>query len=101
MYFRRQDPGLTLNQMQSFKSFLDVDPETGDDIIADGVCVIDNAYTTNFGGSCADEVVVLEGNVIEEIYDGLVIFPTKIVARFSYEKWCEMIEAGETEQYDE
>ncbi|MCO5189145.1 MAG: hypothetical protein M9918_13260 [Anaerolineae bacterium] len=89
MFFRLQQPGLTLEQMQEHNSL------HGEDLM-NGICASDDAYSTNFGGSCDEEVVVIEADVVERIYDGVVVHPTKIVARYTYEEWCDMIDSGET-----
>ena len=99
MFFRLQAKNISLEEMQNHKSIHGVDDD-GEAIYLDALAASDNAYETGFGGSCESEVVVFEGNLIERIYDGVVVFPTKMIARFPFEEWCKMVDDGETEQYD-
>ena len=99
MFFRLQQAGLTLEQMKSHKSIHGVDDD-GEFIYLDAVAASDSCTETNFGGSCEDEVVVFDGQVIESIYDGVVVYPTQIVARYEINHWLQMVEDGETEMYD-
>lgn len=47
------------------------------------------------------EVLVLEGKLIKELYDGVVIKPTRVVARFSKGTWKKMIEDGTAWDWEE
>lgn len=98
-YYRLQQANLTIEQMQAHRSIHGVDSD-GEIVFVDGVCAND-FISTAFGGSCENEVVVLTGQLVERIYDGVVIYPTAIVARHSYDEWCEMVESGlAAELYD-
>lgn len=99
MFFRLQQAGLTLEQMQSHKSIHGVNDD-GEFIYLDAVAASDSCNEKNFGGSCEDEVVVFVGQVVERIYDGVVVYPTRIVARYEVRQWLQMVENGETEIYD-
>lgn len=47
-----------------------------------------------------DEVIVLEGIVIEQIYDGYRIEPTREIARFTIAQWREMLKDGSAYDYE-
>jgi hypothetical protein len=97
-FFRLQEKNLSLAQMQAHRSFLDVDQD-GNEIYADGICAVDTV-TKSFGGSPESEVVVFDGQLVERIYDGVVVTPVKIVARFSYNKWCDMVDDETAYDYE-
>lgn len=101
LYFRCQRGHYTLKQMQNFVS------GDGGDGGEKGVCAIENngwfGKPASFGGawdsmSDDDEVVVLEGRLISEIYDGVRIYPTKIVATYTCKEWTELHETGKIEE---
>ena len=89
-YFRLQDAGISLEEMQAFTSF------DGGDGGTIGLCVSDRPDTFGgaegaYGPDRAGEVLVLKGVRMEQIYDGYRIRPTTIVARFSWQEWKEKI----------
>lgn len=99
-FFRLQDAGITIEQMQNFTS---ADGGDGND---EGLCVSDSP--NRFGGAEGaysakrpGEVVILKGRVLTEIYDGYRIQPTAEVARFSLEVWEQMIEDGTAYDYED
>jgi hypothetical protein len=87
-YFRFQKAGHTLEQMQAHNS-----GDGGDGMGEEGgVCatisVGDLKRNTVYSASEADaEVVVFEGNRICNIYDGVRVYPTKIIARYSAQEF--------------
>jgi len=94
VFFRLQGKGISLKEMQSHKTFIDVDPISGDEIHEDGVCASENANGydggSQWGGQWpaeGDEIVVFEGRHVKDIYDGAVAYPTRIVARFDVSEW--------------
>lgn len=97
-YFRLQEEGLTLEQMQSFNS------ADGGDGHTEGLCVSEKP--DSFGGAWQahnddDEIVILKGQVIAEIYDGYRIRPTEEVARFTKAEWRAKIEDGSAWDFED
>lgn len=81
-FFRFQYGHYNLEEMQSYHS------EDGGDGCEEGICACDsvsglmrNAVWTESDAGDA-EVVVMRGQVVEEIYDGNRIYPTAILATF-------------------
>jgi len=96
-FFRVQHKGWTFEQMQAHNS------ESGGDIGGEGLAVsmspggLDGG--SRFGGAWNamdddDELVILEGRIVAEIYDGYRIIPTKEVARFTIAEWGRMLNDG-------
>lgn len=100
-FFRLQDAGITLEEMQNYNS-----ADGGDGMgEVGGLCV--SGSVSHFGGaegayyaSRPGEVVVVKGHILAEIYDGYRIMPTKEVARFSLTDWQRMVEDGEASDYE-
>ena len=89
-FFRLQDAGISFKKMSRHNS------ADGGDGGKKGLCV--SGRPDHFGGAEGaydarrpGEVVILEGRILSEIYDGYRITPTRDVARFSWETWCGMI----------
>lgn len=84
-FFRIQEAGISFEDMQSF------DSADGGDGNEEGLCV--SGSPDKFGGAWSaygdldGEVVVMEGRILVEIYDGYRIYPTKEIARFSKAEW--------------
>lgn len=81
-FFRFQEGHYTLEEMQNFTS------GDGGDGGTEGICacqtVGDLLRNTVFSSTSATaEVLVLEGEKLSTIYDGVRIYPTAIVARFT------------------
>ncbi len=103
-FFRAQEKGITFEAMIEFAS------EDGGDGYSEGLCVCMSAAGTDggnapFGGSLGalnadDEIVVLEGIILHEIYDGYRIRPTAEIARFPIREWERMVESGEASEYE-
>jgi hypothetical protein len=94
-FFRLQGKGITLEQMQQYKS------TDADDTQYDGVCA-DDSPGGFFGGAWpvpegddSLEVVVFTGHITQEIYDGVVVKPAEEIARFSVREWRQKL-ADET-----
>jgi hypothetical protein len=86
-YFRIQQEHHTLKQMQKFNS---ADGGDGQEEVG-GVCAVlsvndllSNTAFENFGSA---EIVVLNGDKLADIYDGVRIYPTKVVATFSFSEF--------------
>ena len=104
-FFRAQQKGIAFGDMIEFAS-----EDGGDDGYTEGLCVCMSAAGTDggnapFGGSMGaldadDEIVVLEGIILHEIYDGYRIRPTTEVARFTIAEWERMLESGEAQEYE-
>jgi hypothetical protein len=104
IFFRaHNEAGIGLEAMQDWKSYHGMawneETEEDEDIWLDGVCVSDALGERNFGGSfaVAEEIVVLRGQRIEDIYDGVVIYPTEVVCRFTvaeYDAFCEYVDGA-------
>jgi len=102
-YFRTQKKGYTFEQMKSHTS---ADGGDGQDV---GLAVSGRADGldggSRFGGAWDamdddDDVIVLTGTVVCEIYDGYRIYPTAEVARFAVSKWNEMLDNGTAYEYE-
>ena len=94
IYFRAHNKaGITLEQMQNWKSNHDqsynVDTEEDEEVWLEGVAASDVLGETSFGGSSgvAKEIVIFRGNKLGEIYDGVIVYPTKIVARMTTDEY--------------
>lgn len=79
MFYRFQYGHYTLSEMQSYNS------EDGGDDFAEGLCACEspadlfrNTIWTESNDYEA-EVVVFEGQIVHDIYDGVRIYPTEIV----------------------
>jgi len=103
-FFRVQGKGYSFEEMQQHQTQVDVD-----DFEA-GLCVSTSpdGYDggSQFGGAYDamdddDDLVILEGKVIREIYDGVVIIPTREIARFTIAEWDKMLESGEAWEYEQ
>lgn len=104
-FFRVQGKGIRFEDMVNFNSV-----DGGDDSdTAEGLAVSGRADGldggSRFGGSWDamdndDEVIVLEGTMVEKIYDGYRIRPTREIARFTVEQWTKMLESGEASNYE-
>ena len=98
-FFRLQDAGITFSEMQDYVSV-----DGGDDCEEfGGICAVEfaddllknfvwDAYDDNRPG----EVVVFEGVLLAEIYDGVRVRPIREVARFTMEEF----EAGAGREYE-
>ena len=97
-FFRIQTKKIKFEDMKNFNS-----EDGGGDGFAEGLAVsgspdgLDGG--SRFGGAWDvydddDEVVIIEGRIIAEIYDGYRIRPTKEIARFTKKQWAEMLEDG-------
>lgn len=103
-FFRVQSKGYSFEQMAEFDSL-----DGGDDGAEIGLAVSGRADGrdggSRFGGAWDamnddDEVVVLEGHIVAEIYDGYRIRPTREVARFTVAQWAQMLKSGEAQNYE-
>ncbi len=97
-FFRLQDAGITLEEMQNYNSANGGDGFEDEEL--DGLCVSDAPDSFGgaegaYGAGRPGEVVILKGRKLVEIYDGYRIQPTAEVARFPLEVWKQMI-ADET-----
>lgn len=99
-FFRVQEPGISLAAMQDWNS------SDGGDGGGDGLCAIETIESPpRFGGAWdalfdCGEVVVLQGEKLCRIYDGVRIRPTAVVARHSAAEWTEMVADGSAYQYE-
>ena len=99
-FFRLQDAGITLEDMKKYHS------ADGGDGNNEGLCVSDRP--DHFGGAEGaygddrpGEVVVLRGQVVNEIYDGYRIRPTVIIARFAWDEWKQKISDESAWDYED
>ena len=97
-FFRAQGKGIAFEDMVDYNSL-----DGGDDGAEEGLAVSGSPDGLDggsmFGGAWGalnddDEVVVLEGTILAEIYDGYRIRPTREVARFTKAAWNQMIDDG-------
>ncbi len=99
LFTRAQERNISLEAMQEYKSIHGWDDETGEYLRVDGLACC-NGLAGSMGFGNADtrdgvaEIVVFEGQWIENIYDGCVAQPTKIVARFVPSEYKELAESG-------
>ncbi len=103
LFTRAQEKGISLQEMQKYRSIHGWDEETDDFLRVDGLaCCNGLASNMNFGNADTDdataEIVIFTGRWIENIYDGCVAYPTEIVARFTPSQYRQM--AGSDELYD-
>lgn len=105
-FLRYQQAGITLDQMREYNSIHGWDDES-DDYFRPGGLAATNVVeqTPNFGGSWGaygekGEVVLFEGYLLENIYDGVLTEPVRIIARFSEEEWLTMLENGQADELD-
>ena len=79
-FFRIQEKGITLDEMQKFSSGDGGDgmEEKGGICACDSVTELINARHATYG----DEIVIFKGNVLCKIYDGYRVEPVEILARF-------------------
>jgi hypothetical protein len=103
-FFRVQSKGYSFDEMAGYDSL-----DGGDDGTETGLAVSGSASGldggSRFGGAWDamdedDEVVVLEGHIVAEIYDGYRIRPTREVARFTIAEWREMLQSGTAQEYE-
>lgn len=102
-FFRVQHKGIPFAKMKDFNS------ADGGDGCVEGLCVSGSPSGldggSRFGGSLDaldpdDEIVILEGYILHEIYDGYRIRPTREVARFTLKQWEKMIQDGSAYDYE-
>jgi len=87
--------------MQEYQSIHGWDEEADDYLRVDGLaCCNGIPGDLNFGGTGGGfdgehEIVVFEGDWIENIYDGCVAYPTKILARYTPSEFKALFESGD------
>lgn len=90
-FFRIQQPGITLEQMQEFIS-ADGGDELGEEV--GGICACDSVRSmlsnTAFSTRWNLEVVVFKAIKLAEIYDGWRVSPSKIIDRIDASRFLEM-----------
>jgi hypothetical protein len=95
LYARMQDEGHTLAEMQEHKSnhgyFYNEETEEEGELFLDGICAVELGDGNGFGGSCASEIVVFKGRHLDFVYDGEVVYPTEIIARFNEKEYKELL----------
>jgi len=99
-FFRAQQKGIAFEQMKDYNS------ADGGDGHTEGLCVSDSPEPHSFGGAWDamnedDEIVILKGRILTEIYDGYRIQPISEIARFTVAEWTRMLETGEAYDYKE
>ena len=90
-YFRVQESGLTIEQMQTHIS---ADGGDGMDMLG-GICACDSVAsllnnTAMDAANDDDEVIIFEGRKICEIYDGYRVEPVREIARFTVQEFVNM-----------
>jgi len=100
-YFRAQGKGHTLIEMQNHTS-KDGANEGG----TEGVCCCDSIdgllnNTVMDAMNDDDEVVVIRGQEIAEIYDGYRVYPTEIIARMTVAEFTRLAETGAAYDYED
>ena len=102
-FFRVQHKGITFRQMKNWASADGGDGERVGLAVSGSADGIDGG--ARFGGAYAaldgdDELIVLEGKILAEIYDGYRIAPTREIARFTIAEWDAMLESGTAWDYE-
>ena len=97
MFYRVQHKGISFDEMAHHDSCTDLDEGVRGLAVSGSPDGLDGG--SRFGGAWdamddTDEVIVLEGTIIEQIYDGYCIRPTREIARFTVGEWRQMIEDG-------
>jgi len=96
-FFRVQTKGISFDEMRTWNS------ADGGDGASEGLAVSMSPDGrdggSRFGGAWDamdndDDLVILEGEVLAEIYDGYRIRPTRELARFTIAEWSKMLEDG-------
>lgn len=99
-YFRYQIGNYSLEEMQNHVS------EDGGDEMEEfgGICASPSISSlvnnTVFGPHEAAEIVILKGHKNCDIYDGVRIEPTAVVARFSYSEFRAKLADGSIYEYE-
>ena len=98
-FFRIQHSSHTLEEMQSY-----VSEDGGEDGGTEGICatlsVSDLKNCCAFFPSPEAEVVILNGQKVADIYDGVRMYPTAIVARMSYDEFTAKMDDGSIYDYE-
>lgn len=104
MFFRVQGKGISFEEMQLHTSDCGGEYEEVNGL---AVSISPNGMDggSRFGGAWDamdddDELVVLEGTIITEIYDGYLVTPVKEIARFSIAEWEIMLDDGSAWEYE-
>lgn len=100
LFTRAQGKGISLTDMQSYRSVHGWDEEAGDFSRVDALaCHNGLADSLRFGNADTSdehaEIVVFAGQWIENIYDGCVAYPTEVVARFVPSEYKKLAESGQ------
>ena len=102
-FFRVQNKNISFEEMVEWNS-----GDGADDSGSEGLAVSSEPDGmdggSRFGGAWDaldddDEVVILEGQILNSIYDGYLIRPTREVARFTIAEWSRMIKDGSAANY--
>jgi len=102
-FFRVQTKGISFEEMAQYDSQDGGDGETVGLAVSSRPNGLDGG--SRFGGAYDaldddDEIIILEGRIVTEIYDGYRIRPTREIARFTIAQWDEMLESGEAWEYE-
>jgi hypothetical protein len=102
-FYRAQTKGIKFSEMVNFNSGSGADDEEIGLAVSGEPSGLDGG--SRFGGALDalnddDEIIVLEGTIIEQIYDGYRIQPTREVARFTVEQWMVKLENETAYDYE-
>jgi len=95
-FFRAQHKGISFEEMKTYRS------QHGDERL-DGIAASNTPDGldggSRFGGAydamdSDDEIVIFDGRVIGELYDGYIVEPIRELARFTVAEWDQKIEDG-------
>ena len=107
-FFRVQHKGYTFEEMCNYDTYVRYDANTGEQMRTRGLCASDSpdGGPYDWGGAMgamnpSDEVIVIEGVVIEELYDGYVIEPREEIARFTIAEWEEKLADESAYDYED
>lgn len=99
-FFRIQQEHKSLSQMKRFNSADGGDGQTHGICATESVSeLLHNTAFCNLSGSA--EIVVLTGEKVSDIYDGVRIRPTSIIATFSYAEFVAKVRDGSAYDFEE
>lgn len=101
-FYRVQHAGIGFDEMAHYDLCPDLDEGAHGLAVSGSPDGMDGG--SRFGGAwdamdATDEVVVLEGDIIEQIYDGYRVRPTREVARFTVQAWTQMLADGSAYEF--
>jgi len=89
VYYRMQGKGISLEEMQNYRSL----DGASENERHEGLCACDDYYDMlTYAGMWAGEeheIVVFLGYKVADLYDGVQVYPIRILDRMSYDEFVE------------